>query len=284
MKISKLAITLPLLLTSNISNADLFGYSWNNPTTNPKGEIIATKLDNPFDGFLILDGTIYNPENISNFPGSVIVIYEDSNGKTKGYPYIDRILKDGISNPKIRVSDLKYDTYLLETKDAISLGIPVMSAGYEKNSKVEYKFFKSADSSISFDDLDKKKFSELAKAAKAEFENKKDVKFKSVAVILEAAILTTSFSMLKGTKANSNINGPGWQVGGLFYSSQEMSKNRTQIGVYTANYTPSLSDTIITTLPPVIPTLSLEGKQGIRVGNADKSSSETKFSNIMRFE
>lgn len=283
---AKIAVFISVLLANASASAGLFGLSLSDPKKSTAGDIVESELPNPFSDFIVLDETIFEDEQLQDIPGRLVAVVENAKGETLLIPYAEFIQKDEAKGPEIKSSEFNYDAYLLDTKSAASLGVPVAAAQMEGNYKVEYRFYKGATCRMSLRDIDKKKFNELARRIRVDIASQKDLKLKSLRVIAAAATLNSAFSVMQGVKADAKVSGPGWQVGGMFYSSQQMAKNRTRVGVALVPYAedmpistkPSTGDRIDSAV------LTLPGNQAVPVAKEALGPSGVRFQNIMRIE
>ncbi|WP_332604177.1 hypothetical protein [Acinetobacter sp. ESBL14] len=243
MKLKKLII-LTFLFGSISAHAGWFGYSASNPKKDQQGELIPSDLADPFKGFILLEESIFQDEQLVDIPGRLVAIAEDDKGNTLLFPYGNYIKKDTAKLPAIKPSQYNYDSYLLDTKSAASIGIPLAESQLQGNYKVEYRFYQGALSHISLSDIDMQKFQSLAKQVRKNFALQKELKLKSIQVISTAAILNTSYAVMQGVKSDLDVSGPGWKVGGSFYSTQQMSKNRSRVGVALVPFVEDIPDPI----------------------------------------
>ena len=243
----KYFMAAPALAFCMSASAGLFGISLSSPKKDSTGATIEVELPDPYSDFIVLDETIFESEQLQEIPGRLVAIAETEKGTTLLIPYAELITKDGAQTPEIKVSDFNYDSYLVDTKSALKLGIPVAATQLDGNYKVEYRFYKAATSRISLRDIDKAKFNELAQRVRADVAQQ-NLKIKSIRIVSAAATLHSAYAVLQGVKSDSSITGPGWQIGGNFYSSQQMTKNRVKVGVSLVPYAES---TTLTARPPV---------------------------------
>lgn len=285
-KKAKVVVFVSALMLSTSLNAWIFGLSLSKPNKNASGESVESDLPDPFSEFIILDESIFVDDQLEDVPGRLVAIVEDSNGKTLLIPYAEFIQKDSAKVPEIKPSEFNYDAYLLDTKSAVSLGVPLVAAQMEGNYKVEYRFYKGAVCRMSLRDIDKVKFNNLAKRVRADIATQKDLKLKSIRVIAAAATLNSAFSVIQGVKADTKVSGPGWQVGGMFYSSQQMTKNRTKIGI---SIVPYVEDVITKTKSSTengadSDVFTLPGNYAVPVINRGTGTSDIRFKNIMQIQ
>lgn len=238
LKLKIVGISL-LCLTTSTAQAGLFGLSWGSPAKNTKGEIIEAQLPDPYADFTLLSETLFENEQLTDIPGRLVAIAENSKGETLMIPYAEFIQKDESKAPEIKVSEFNYDSYLLDTKSALSLGVPIASAQMSADYKVEYRFYRGATCRMNLRDIDRRKYTDLAKRVRADI-LRQNLKLNSLKVISTAATLHSSYSVLQGVKSDANITGLGWQVGGSFYASKQMAKNKVKTGVTLVSYAESL--------------------------------------------
>lgn len=283
---TKLAIFISVFLASTSVNAGLFGLSQSNLKKNSTGDIVESELPNPFLEFIVLDETIFEDEQLQDIPGRVVAIVENSKGETLLIPYAEFIQKDDIKKPEMKSSEFNYDAYLLDTKSAVSLGVPIAATQMEGNYKVEYRFYKGATCRMSLYDIDRKKFNDLAKRIRADIATQNDLRLKALRVIFAAATLNSAFSVMQGVKADAKASGPGWQVGGMFYASQQMAKNRTRVGV---SLVPYAEEALTPTRPSASgsvdsATLTLPGNHAVPVATETLGTSGVSFQRILRIQ
>lgn len=233
----KYLMAVPALAWCLSANAGLFGISLSSPKKDAAGATVEAELPNPYSEFIVLDEAIFENEQLSEIPGRLVAIAENDKGTTILIPYAEFIVKDEAKTPEIKVSEFNYDSYLIDTKSALKLGVPIAAAQLDGNYKVEYRFYKGATSRISLHDIDRTKFNELAQRVRADIAQQGNLKLKSIRIVSAAATLHSAYAVLQGVKADSSITGPGWQLGGNFYSSQQMTRNRVKVGVSLVPYT-----------------------------------------------
>jgi hypothetical protein len=88
---------------------------------------------------------------------------------------------------------------------------------------------------MSLRDIDPKKYNDLARRVRQDVSAQK-LKLVALRVISTAATLHSSYAVLQGVKADTGVTGLGWKVGGTFYASNQMTKNKVKIGVSLVSY------------------------------------------------
>jgi hypothetical protein len=231
-----IAVAVLISISTTVLNAGPFkGVRGSSPVKNEKGEVIETELPDPYSDFTIISETLFENDQLIDVPGRLVAIAEDSKGATIFIPYAEFIQTTKAPIPEVKVADFVYDSYLIDTKSAVSLGLPVASAELSGDYKVEYKFYRGATCRMSLRDIDGAKYNDIARRAYADVKAQ-GLKFKAFRIISSAASLHSAYSVIKGVKADANVSGLGWKVGGSFYSSQQMNKNRVKIGVNLVSY------------------------------------------------
>ncbi|MEH1712474.1 hypothetical protein V7G70_17745 [Acinetobacter pittii] len=244
MKKLKIAFVCVAVFSNMSANAkiwDLFGKRPDKPDTN--NSVVSDKAPpKPFDKYFVVNSRIYDVDTLSDYVGRIIVIYKDSEGRSKTDIRVDKVLNDIKKKPSLKLDNEVYQSILLDSSDAATFGLPLVGGNISKEDKISYKFFKTANSSVSTDDLNKQKYLDLEKAVKAEFSQKKDLILEDVKIITSAAILNTSYASMKKSNKKANVAVPGWQVGGEFYSYQGESKEQfhNDIGIITSRFTPEI--------------------------------------------
>lgn len=243
---SKKKLLSALLVTFAITGSgvakaefDLFGLSSEKQAKNDKGEIVEAKLPDPFADFTLLSETLFENEQLTDIPGRLVAIVENDKKEQLMIPYAEFIQKDDTKIPEIKVSEFNYDTYLIDTKSAVNLGLPIATAAASGDYKVEYRFYRGATCRMSLRDIDRKKYSDLAKRVRRDVANQK-LKLIGLKVISTAATLHSSYAVLQGAKADASVTGLGWKLGGSFYASKQMTKNKVKIGVSLVSYADDL--------------------------------------------
>lgn len=244
MKKLKIAFVCVAIFSNMSANAkiwDLFGKKPDKPDTN--NSVVSYKAPpKPFDKYFLIDTPIYDVDTLSDYVGRIIVLYKDPEGRSKIEIRVDKVLNDIKKKPSLKLDNEMYQSILLDSSDAATFGLPLVGGNISKEDKISYKFFKTANSSVSTDDLNKQQYLELEKKVKAEFSHKKDLILEDVKIITSAAILNTSYASMKKTNKKANVAIPGWQVGGEFYSYQGESREQfhNDIGIITSRFTPEI--------------------------------------------
>ena len=238
MKSTKFKYLTPLLLIaiSTTSYAGIFkGIKASAPVKNEKGEVVETELPDPYADFTIISEILFENDQLVDIPGRLVAIAEDSKGQTIFIPYAEFIQNAKAPIPEVKVADFVYDSYLIDTKAAVNLGITVATAQLSGDYKLEYKFYQGATCRMSLRDIDGAKYNDIARRAYADLKSQ-GLKFKAFRIISSAASLHSAYSVIKGVKADTEVTGLGWKIGSSFYSSQQMTKNRVKIGVNLVSY------------------------------------------------
>ncbi|MDF0376838.1 hypothetical protein [Methylophilus sp. YYY-1] len=285
--------SIPVILFSISANAvtgqggaGLTGVSVAKPVKNTSGEVVEATLPDPFAEFDLVGDDLFDPDQLKDIVGSAAAIVEDRNGKTNVIWYGDVIRKDSAKDPEIKATEYNYDSYLLDVKSAASLGVPFLAGTAEGNYKVEYRFYKGASCKLRMSDIDPNKFKIVAKFIREEIANTSGLTLKGIKVVSSVATLNTAYSVLKGTKADAKISGPGWQVGGMFYASQTMQKNKVKLGI---NLTPYFGAIGADASPSVIKLetssgLKLPSNQAVPVSNSEIGITDMRFKNIIQLQ
>ncbi|WP_369915946.1 hypothetical protein AB8810_06995 [Xanthomonas sp. NCPPB 3005] len=240
--INVLLITFACASSGSANAAALFGWSSEKQSKNDRGDVIETQLPDPFAEFTLLSETLFENDQLTEIPGRLVAIVENDKKEQIIVPYAEFILKDDAIIPELKVSEFNYDTYLIDTKSAASLGLAVASASLSGDYKVEYRFYRGATSRISLRDIDKKKYDDLARRVRQDVSAQK-LKLVALRIISTAATLHSSYALLQGAKADTGVTGLGWKMGGTFYASKQMTKNRVKIGVSLVSYAGTFEST-----------------------------------------
>lgn len=241
------------------TNAGIFD-SFKKKQKEPEKIITYEDRPKPFEKYFVVNSPIYDIETLSDYIGRIIVLYQDSEGRSKIDIRADKVLKDLNKKPSLKLDNEVYLSTLLDSSVAATFGLPLVGGTISNEDKISYKFYKTANSSVSTNDFNKQKYLELEKAVQEEFKKYKDLRLQDVRIISSAAILNTSYAAMKKTDKNAKVAVPGWQIGGEFYSYQGESKEQfhNDIGIITSRFTPEFTapittkptETILTSITP----------------------------------
>lgn len=257
MKKFKIALVCITIFSNMSVNAKIS--DWFSKKPNPENKILTYEdRPKPFKDYFVLNTRIYDIETLSDYVGSIIVLYTDSKGTLKVDVRADKTLKDNSKKPLLKLTNKEFQSILLDTSSAIIFGLPLIESNMNHDDKMAYKFYTNANSSIDTNDLDKKKYLELEKAVIAEFKEKKELKLEEVRIITSAAILNTSYSAMRKSNTKARVAVSGWQIGGEFYSSDSNSEeqNLNDIGIISKRFTAEFLVPVSSTASPPPPILT----------------------------
>jgi hypothetical protein len=159
---------------------------------------------------------------------------EGSDGRLSYVTYAEIVLKDSVAVPPVKAADFQYDHYLFDVQSAAQLGLnlPLLSIDAKalSNYRVEFTFYQSAVSRIGIRDIDRAKFNAAAARIAKDLQSA-GLKLRGYRVVSAAVALHSAYALLKGSDVKADASGLGWVIGGKFYASQKMEKNRVKVGL-----------------------------------------------------
>lgn len=214
----------------------LFGINSAKPVTNPSGNIVETELKDPLSDFLLLPYNQAHENMINDIPGRVVAIcqkgadiYVQENG--------NKVLKDSVEELKVDNTKMTFESLLIDTKSAANIGFSIGEIGATSDYRVEYNLFRGPTASLkTSNDIDSKKVALYSKILMQKLKNDPECKLKDIHYIETATIIYQNFKVLKNNGANAKITGPGWNIDGSFFATNQKEKNDIRIAVRTIPY------------------------------------------------
>lgn len=248
-RIACLCVALSSLVFHN-ANAAIFGYTL---TKSDKGsKVEAKELADPYADYTLLPESLWVDDQLSDIPGR-IVVKAQSGKDVLLLAYAEFVFKDDAKIPEIKTSDFEYDSYLLDTQSAATVGVPAAALQVSGDYKVEFRFYTGGVTRMNLRDIDRRKFNDAVRRIRADIARQPQLKILSIEIISSAAALHSAYAVIQGVKSDANVSGAGWQIGGKFYASQQMTKKRKRIGIATV---PFAEDVIVGEKAPTEPAVN----------------------------
>ncbi|HCJ6473092.1 TPA: hypothetical protein NVL99_003337 [Acinetobacter baumannii] len=260
----------------------LFGINSAKPVTNPSGNIVETEIDDPLSEFTLLNQTIVQETTISDIPGRIVAICQKG-GNTYINEYGNNILKDNVEIPKVDNTKMTFESLMIDTKSAANLGFLIAQADATQNYRVEYNLFRGPTASVKTKDIDSKKFAEFSNIIKQIFKDNQECKLKDIHYIETASIIYQNFKSLKKNDATAKVTGPGWNIDGSFYSTNQSEKNQTRIAVKTISY---LTNNLLIPIPEAVVKnpIEIQGNRAISVDPKSIGNLGKEFKNVFKIQ
>lgn len=265
---SIISLSIILLFTSNSVFAKLLsGISGSKPIKDASGEITETQFKDPLADFIILDKVIAEQEMLNDIPGRIVAFCEKES-KTYFIPYGNSILKHNTTPPEIKNEKLTFESFVINKESASQIGFLIAEAGTSSDYRIEYNLFKGPTTSIRMSDIDRREFTRVSKGLTQKLKNNSDCNLKDVLFIESATIIYQKFRALKKVDAKGKVNGPGWNIDGQFFQTDEKEQNRTLLAV---KVTPFLSNDYINMPPELIEEKINKIEENINLKNSNRA-------------
>ncbi len=175
-----------------------------------------------------------DPEKLSDYPGRVVYsLKKREGGAGEGNEFLltpISALRAGEKRPELKPGRLELQSYLLEHREAVKLGVPVAEAEVSSQRKVEFHFFHGVSASISNAQIDWERVLPVIVAIQARAQRSNMI-IDAIGVIEDVATLHASSAVLQGIDIKAATVGLGWSLGGQFYASRNHKQEEIKVGV-----------------------------------------------------